>query len=71
VSSLPKTVTRQRRDCDLNPDPSPLESSTLATRLPSHTLTHDDTEIWTTVSENGTINLAKYRSDLATLSLSD
>ena len=22
VNSLPKTVTRQRRDCDLNPDPS-------------------------------------------------
>ena len=21
VNSLPKTVTRQRRDCDLNPDP--------------------------------------------------
>jgi len=36
VSSLPKTVTRQRRDCDLNPGPSALESSTLTTRLPSH-----------------------------------
>jgi len=33
---LPKTVTRQRRDCDLNPGPSAPESSTLATRLPSH-----------------------------------
>jgi len=22
VNSLPKTVTRQRRDCDLNPGPS-------------------------------------------------
>ena len=30
VNSLPKTVTRQRRDCDLNPGPS-----TLNTRLPS------------------------------------
>jgi len=30
VNSLPKTVTRQRRDCDLNPGPS-----TLTTRLPS------------------------------------
>jgi len=39
VSSLPKTVTRQRRDCDLNPGPSAPESSTLTTRLPSHTLT--------------------------------
>ena len=32
VSSLPKTVTRQRRDCDLNPGPSAPESSTLTTR---------------------------------------
>jgi len=38
VNSLPKTVTRQRRGCDLNPGPSPPESSTLTTRLPSHTL---------------------------------
>ena len=36
VSSLPKTVTRQRRGCDLNPGPSAPESSTLTTRLPSH-----------------------------------
>jgi len=36
VNSLPKTVTRQRRDCDLNPDSSAPESSTLTTRLPSH-----------------------------------
>ena len=38
VNSLPKTVTRQRRDCDLNPGPSASESSTLTTRLPSHPL---------------------------------
>ena len=36
MNSLPKTVTRQRRDCDLNPGPSVPESSTLTTRLPSH-----------------------------------
>ena len=36
VSGLPKTVTRQRRGCDLNPGPSAPESSTLTTRLPSH-----------------------------------
>jgi len=36
VNSLPKTVTGQRRDCDLNLGPSVLESSTLTTRLPSH-----------------------------------
>jgi len=36
VNSLPKTVTRQRGDCDLNSGPSAPESSTLTTRLPSH-----------------------------------
>jgi len=36
VNSLPKTVTRQRRDYDLNPGPYAPESSTLTTRLPSH-----------------------------------
>ena len=36
VNSLPKTVTRQRRDCDLNPGPSAPESCTLTSRLPSH-----------------------------------
>jgi len=34
VNSLPKTVTRQRRDCDLNPGP-PVPESTLTTQLPS------------------------------------
>jgi len=34
VNSLLKTVTRQRRDCDLNPGPSAPESSALTTRLP-------------------------------------
>ena len=32
VNSLPKTVTQQRRGCDLNPGPSAPESSTLTTR---------------------------------------
>jgi len=36
MNSLPKTVTRQRRGCDLNPGPSVPESSKLTTRLPSH-----------------------------------
>ena len=36
MNSLPKTVIRQRRDCDLNPGPSVPESSTLTTRLSSH-----------------------------------
>jgi len=30
VNSLPKTVTRQRRSCDLNPGPTAPESSTRA-----------------------------------------
>ena len=38
MNSLPKTVTRHRRDCDLNPGPSAPEYSTLTTRLPSHPL---------------------------------
>ena len=36
MNSLPKSVTRQRRGCDLNPGPTAPESSTLTTRLPSH-----------------------------------
>jgi len=38
VNTLPNTVTRQRRGCDLNPGPSAPESSTLPSRLPSHPL---------------------------------
>ena len=38
VNSLPKTVTRQHRGCDLKPGPSALESSMLTSRLPSHPL---------------------------------
>ena len=33
MNSLPKTVTRQRRGCDLNPGPSTPESSMLTPRL--------------------------------------
>jgi len=36
VSSLPETVTRQRRDFDLNLGPSVPESSTLTSGLLSH-----------------------------------
>jgi len=36
VNSLPKTVTRQRRGCYLNPGSSAPESSMLTTQLPSH-----------------------------------
>jgi len=34
VSSLPKTVTRQRLNCDVNPGLSVPESSMLTTQLP-------------------------------------
>ena len=36
MNSLPNTVTRQRRGCDLNPGPTASESGTLTTRLPNH-----------------------------------
>ena len=38
MNSLPKTVTRQRRDCDLNPGPSATESSTLSSKIVSSPL---------------------------------
>jgi len=43
VNSLPKTVTRQRRDCDSNPCCSEPESGTLTTRLTSHPLPKSST----------------------------
>ena len=41
MNSLPKTVTRQRRGCDLNRGRTAPESSTLTTRLPSHPIRKD------------------------------
>ena len=55
VNSLPKTVTRQRRDCDLNPGLSAPESSTLTTRLPSHRQ-NTNTANWTGFCTNPTCN---------------
>jgi len=52
VNSLPKTVTRQRRDCDLNPGPSAPESSTLTTRLQSHPIRHYAFELQHVYSSN-------------------
>ena len=40
VTSLPKTVTRQRRGCGLNPGPTVPEYSTLTTRLLSQPSFH-------------------------------
>jgi len=39
VCSLPKTVTQQRRGCDLDPG---LESSMLTIRLPSHPVVDEE-----------------------------
>ena len=44
-----KTVTRQRRGCDLNPGASAPESNTLATRLPSHPPIRGLAALWTIV----------------------
>jgi len=52
VNSLPKTVTRQRRDCDLNPGLSVPESSTLTTRLPNHPTRKLVTSIHTVFDDN-------------------
>ena len=40
ANSLLKTVTRQRRGCDLNPGPTAPESSTLTTRVLSRLTLH-------------------------------
>ena len=45
MNSLPKTVTHQHRDCDLNPSPSVHESSMLTTRLLSHPTTKIHSEM--------------------------
>jgi len=46
VNSLPKTVTRQRRDCDLNLGPSAPEYSTLTTRLLSYAYNLHDNDMF-------------------------
>jgi len=56
MNSLPKTVTRQHRDCDLNPGPSAPECSTLTTRLRRHPRTHIIT-ILHTASRDKVINV--------------
>ena len=53
MNSLPETVTRQSRGCDLNAAP---ESSTLTTRLPSHPLT----EYWGYMNFSVTITITTY-----------
>ena len=53
MNSLPKTVTRQRRDCDMNLGPSEPKSCTLTTRLFYITLHYydargGDADLWST-----------------------
>ena len=72
VNSLPKTVTRQRRGCYLNPGPSAPESSTLTTRLPSHP--HPNCQILISQSLNSekTMNLHwRHRSAIGTNTLAE
>jgi len=45
VNSLPKTVSRQRRDCDLNTGPSAPEYSTLTTQLYRATQSHSESKL--------------------------
>ena len=58
MNTLPKTVARQRRDCDLNPDPSALQSSALTTRLPSRRDMGSALETTTCSSESATVLVA-------------
>jgi len=71
VNSLPKTVTRQRRDCGLNPGPSAPESSTLTTRIPSHPLNRQPVPLLITYSApKRCVVIAQIRHQPITLSLS-
>jgi len=68
VNRLPKTVTRQRRDCDLNPGPSAPESSTITARLPSHHFLTNKTNkrIWTYHHSQGYTNRDRYAATTCT-----
>ena len=57
VNSLPKTVTQQRRDCDLNPGPSAPESSTLTTRYRATLNSVDEIEFTLLVVPGATISM--------------
>ena len=52
MNSLPKTVTRQRRSCDLNPGPSASDSSMLTTRLQSHPTLYMDAKVSVVFNRN-------------------
>ena len=62
MNSLPKTVTRQRRGCDLNPELSAVESSTLTT------LNSDNMQLRPTslIGPRGGVALAPFITDAVT-----
>jgi len=70
VNSLPKTVTRQRRGCDLNPGPSVPESSTLTIRLPSHSRDEGEKKGITIHPTRGTLN-STFSTVIALMTSSD
>ena len=59
MSSLPKTVTRQRRGCDLNPGRSAPES----TRLPSHPIAMVKLSLFHTVARNKVARIDRRHSN--------
>jgi len=66
ANSLPKSVTRQRRDCDLNPCLSWPESSTLTTRLLSHLNWLEKALGTTWLKQNNCTNVNSLLSDIKT-----
>jgi len=62
VNSLPKTVTRQHCNCDLNPGPSAPESSTLTMWLPNHPWSKCKQVKWLVVAVCGRIFTTSMRS---------
>ena len=62
VNSLPKTVTRQCRDCDLHPGPSAPESSMLTVTLKMHDLKMTDKILANCEHSYGVWKMQEYKS---------
>ena len=63
MNSLPKTVTRQRRGCDLNPGPSALESSMLTTQLMSRRYRDRNRRKESSVVSPGVVKVVSFAGD--------
>ena len=63
MNSLPKTVTRQRRGCDLNPGPSALESSMLTTQLMSRRYRDRNRRKESSVVSPGVVEVVSFAGD--------